>query len=152
MNPAPSGGSLALQRVKLGDALEIHNGIIFDFYSGLPHIHVYIFPILCWVHGWPGGAGQVALARWCWPGGAGQVVLARWCWPGGAGMCLFNYYLMPSAHFFNLEHIKRAWQFPWRSSNLISSHVSSHVLTHAHIPKYTHSLSLSPSLSYNFYM
>ena len=31
-------GSLALQHVKLGDALEIHNRIIFDFYSGLPHI------------------------------------------------------------------------------------------------------------------
>ena len=36
-------GSLALQRVKLGDALEIRNGIIFDFYSGLPHLYIYIF-------------------------------------------------------------------------------------------------------------
>ena len=31
-------GSSALQRVKLGDALEICNGIIFNFYLGLPHI------------------------------------------------------------------------------------------------------------------
>ena len=37
MSPTPSG-SLALQRVKLGDALEIREGIIFDFYPGLPHI------------------------------------------------------------------------------------------------------------------
>ena len=33
-------GSSALQCVKLGDAPEIRNGIIFDFYLGLPHIHV----------------------------------------------------------------------------------------------------------------
>ena len=72
----------------------------------------------------------------------GQVVLARWCWPGGAGMCLFNYHMMPSAHFFNLEHIKRAWQFPWRSSNLISSHVL--ILKHMHTFLSTHTL--SPSL------
>ena len=32
-------GSSALQRVKLGDALEIRNGIIFNFYSGLPHLY-----------------------------------------------------------------------------------------------------------------
>ena len=31
-------GSSVLWRVKLGDALEIRNGIIFDFYSGLPHV------------------------------------------------------------------------------------------------------------------
>ena len=36
MNPAASG-SLALQHVKLGDALEIRNGITFEFYVGLPH-------------------------------------------------------------------------------------------------------------------
>ena len=34
MSPTLSGSS-ALQHVKLGDALEIRNGIIFDFYSGL---------------------------------------------------------------------------------------------------------------------
>ena len=38
MSPAFSGSS-ALQRVKLSDMLEIRNGIIFDFYSGLPHIY-----------------------------------------------------------------------------------------------------------------
>ena len=32
-------GSSALWCVKLGDALEIRNGITFDFYPGLPHIH-----------------------------------------------------------------------------------------------------------------
>ena len=37
MSPTLSGSSV-LQRVKLGDALEIRNGIIFDFYLGLPHI------------------------------------------------------------------------------------------------------------------
>ena len=37
MTPAP-GGSLALQRIKLGDALEIHDGIIIEFYPGLPYI------------------------------------------------------------------------------------------------------------------
>ena len=37
MSPALSGSS-ALQRVELGDALEIRDGIIFDFYPGLPHM------------------------------------------------------------------------------------------------------------------
>ena len=37
MSPTLSGSS-ALQHVKLGDALKIRNGIIFDFYSGLPHM------------------------------------------------------------------------------------------------------------------
>ena len=37
ISPTLSGSS-ALQRVKLSDALEIRNGIIFDFYSGLPHV------------------------------------------------------------------------------------------------------------------
>ena len=41
MSPTLSRSS-ALQRVKVGDALEIRNGIIFDFYSGLPHIYIYI--------------------------------------------------------------------------------------------------------------
>ena len=36
MSSALSGSS-ALQCVKLGDTLEIHDGIIFDFYLGLPH-------------------------------------------------------------------------------------------------------------------
>ena len=39
MSPTLSGSS-ALQRVKLGDVIEIRNGIIFDFYSGLPHMHL----------------------------------------------------------------------------------------------------------------
>ena len=37
MSPTLSG-SLALYHIKLGDALELCNGIIFDFYSGLPHL------------------------------------------------------------------------------------------------------------------
>ena len=41
MSPTLSGSS-ALQRVKLGDALEIRNGIIFDFYSGLSHVCLFI--------------------------------------------------------------------------------------------------------------
>ena len=41
MSPAPSE-SLALQHVKLGDVLEICDGIIFDFYMypGLPHTYM----------------------------------------------------------------------------------------------------------------
>ena len=38
MSPALSG-SLVLQRIKLGDAIEIRDGIIFDFYPGLPHMY-----------------------------------------------------------------------------------------------------------------
>ena len=41
MSPTLSGSS-ALQRVKVGDALEMRNGLIFDFYSGLPHIDMCI--------------------------------------------------------------------------------------------------------------
>ena len=37
MSPTPSG-SLVLQHVKVSGALEICDGIIFDFYPGLPHI------------------------------------------------------------------------------------------------------------------
>ena len=40
MSPAPSG--LALQRVKLGYALKICNGIIFKFYPGLPHLYLLL--------------------------------------------------------------------------------------------------------------
>ena len=53
--------SSALQHVKLSDALEIRNRIIFDFYSGLPHVcykhytcclfkgvyHVHIYMYTC---------------------------------------------------------------------------------------------------------
>ena len=45
MSPTISGSS-ALQYVKLGDALEIRNGIIFDFYSGLPHM-AFVMLWLC---------------------------------------------------------------------------------------------------------
>ena len=38
MSPALSRG-LALWHVKLGDALELPDGIIFDFYPGLPHMY-----------------------------------------------------------------------------------------------------------------
>ena len=49
MSPAPSE-SLALQCVKLSDALEIHDGLIFDFYPGLPHIYIYLFFTSCEVN------------------------------------------------------------------------------------------------------
>ena len=32
-------GSTALQRFERGNAVEIHNGIMFDFYLGLPHLY-----------------------------------------------------------------------------------------------------------------
>ena len=37
MSPV-SSGSLAIQQDKLGYVLEIRDGIIFEFYLGLPHI------------------------------------------------------------------------------------------------------------------
>ena len=36
--PCPSHGSFALQRFKRGNTVELRNGIMFDFYPGLPHI------------------------------------------------------------------------------------------------------------------
>ena len=39
MSPALNG-SAALQRFKCGNAVEIHNGIMFDFYPGLPHMEL----------------------------------------------------------------------------------------------------------------
>ena len=38
MSPAPSG---SLAHVKLSDALEIRDRIIFDFYPRLPHLYSY---------------------------------------------------------------------------------------------------------------
>ena len=46
MSPALNGSS-ALQRFERGNAVEIHNGIMFDFYSGLPHVfaaHEHLAP------------------------------------------------------------------------------------------------------------
>ena len=40
MSPTPSG-SLVLQHFKLGDVLEIHDGIIFKFYY--PGCHIYMY-------------------------------------------------------------------------------------------------------------
>ena len=37
MNPALSGSS-AIRRFEGNDAIEIRDGIIFDFYTGLPHL------------------------------------------------------------------------------------------------------------------
>ena len=51
MSSAPSR-SLALQHVKLSEALEIRNEIIFEFYPGLPHI---VLPKI--VHAHAHGAG-----------------------------------------------------------------------------------------------
>ena len=41
MNPALNGSSV-LERFKCGDAIEIWNGIMFDFYPGLPHIYIFL--------------------------------------------------------------------------------------------------------------
>ena len=40
MSPALNGSS-ALQRFERSNAIEIRNGIMFDFYPGLPHIYIY---------------------------------------------------------------------------------------------------------------
>ena len=51
MSPAPNG-SPALQSFEHGNVVEIHNGIMFDFYPGLPHmnlvkyLYVPMFPCL----------------------------------------------------------------------------------------------------------
>ena len=37
MSPALNGSS-AIRRFKHSDVIEIRNGIIFDFYTGLPHV------------------------------------------------------------------------------------------------------------------
>ena len=38
MSPALNGSS-ALECFVSSNAIEIHNGIMFDFYAGLPHTH-----------------------------------------------------------------------------------------------------------------
>ena len=49
MSPAPSG-SLVIQCIKLGDALEIRDGIIFKFYLGLPYVHCIVeFKVTDWL-------------------------------------------------------------------------------------------------------
>ena len=39
MSPTLNASS-ALQYFKRGNAIEIHNRIMFDFYPGLPHVHL----------------------------------------------------------------------------------------------------------------
>ena len=34
-------GSTALQRFEHGNAVKVRNGIMFDFYLGLPHVGIY---------------------------------------------------------------------------------------------------------------
>ena len=46
MSPTPCGCS-ALQCIKIGDALEICDGITFDFYSGMPYM-VFIVSAFVW--------------------------------------------------------------------------------------------------------
>ena len=42
MSPALKGSS-AIRRFECGDAIKIRNGIAFDFYTGLAHIHTYMY-------------------------------------------------------------------------------------------------------------
>ena len=42
MIPALNGSS-TLQRFERGNTVEIHNGIIFDFHTGLPHIVISLY-------------------------------------------------------------------------------------------------------------
>ena len=42
MSPALSGSS-AIRHFEGSDAIEIRDGMTFDFYTGLPHIHTYIY-------------------------------------------------------------------------------------------------------------
>jgi len=43
---SPALGSSALERFERSSAIEIRNGITFDFYPGLPHMMIwnYIYP------------------------------------------------------------------------------------------------------------
>ena len=63
MGPAPNESS-ALQRFERGNALEIRNGIMFDFYPGLPHIindSLFQVFVLRWGVRW-------CVACWMWTG------------------------------------------------------------------------------------
>ena len=42
-------GSTALQHFKRSNAIKIRNGIMFDFYLGLPHVHVGDQTLLEWI-------------------------------------------------------------------------------------------------------
>ena len=42
MSPTLNGSSM-IRHFEHSDAIEIHDGIIFDFYPGLSHIHAYLF-------------------------------------------------------------------------------------------------------------
>ena len=44
MSPALNGSSV-IRRFKHSDAIEIRDGITFDFYMGLPHICTYDFVV-----------------------------------------------------------------------------------------------------------
>ena len=48
-SPALNGSS-AIQHLKLSDAIKIRDGIIFNFYMGLPHLRtgVKLLPIITW--------------------------------------------------------------------------------------------------------
>ena len=39
-------GSLALRCFKYGNAVQLCNGIMFDFHSGLPHVHVQLIALI----------------------------------------------------------------------------------------------------------
>ena len=41
MSPALNGSSM-LERFEHSNVIEIRNGIMFDFYPGLPHMHVAV--------------------------------------------------------------------------------------------------------------
>ena len=45
MSPALNG-STALQRFERGKVVDICNRIMFDFYPGLPHIHIHVYLLL----------------------------------------------------------------------------------------------------------
>ena len=43
MSPTLNGSS-ALEHFKHGNAIKIRNGIMFDFYPGLPHMYITVSP------------------------------------------------------------------------------------------------------------
>ena len=57
LGPAINGSS-EIQRFECSDVIKVCNGIIFDFYTGLPHVCVCVYVCVCvCVCVWGGGGG-----------------------------------------------------------------------------------------------
>ena len=77
MSPALNGSS-AIQRFKHSDVIEIWDGIIFDFHTGLPHIVICLYTthtnIVCLIGLVPRPLGRREMA---WYGLFARVIISR---------------------------------------------------------------------------